>query len=325
MRKLNDRTFPEALAAMRQPFHAGYYAMYSSLLDGIVTEPTWMLIPIDDHLVHRGDGVFESAKCVDGAIYNLGAHLARLERSALALNYNLSWSMADITRCAVETVCAGERRDCLVRIIISRGPGSLGVSPYDSPAPQLYVVAYALPTPFMQRRPEGATLISSRVPVKQPFFTGVKCCNYLPNVLMKREAVDAGADFAVAFDDAGHLAEGATENVGVVQADGALAFPRLDNILCGTTMLRVMELAQALVRGGVIPAVGWADISRADLAAAREVLIVGTTTDVTAVRSVDGRPVGDGRPGPVARQLDALLRDDIRTNASLRVDAFRET
>ncbi len=322
MRELDGDAFLVALAAMRQPFHDNYYAMYSSLFDGIVTDPTRMLIPIDDHLVHRGDGVFESAKCVDGALYNMAGHLARLERSALALDYVLPWSMDEVAALTVETVRAGSRRDCIVRIIVSRGPGSFGVSPYESPRPQLHVVAYALPAPFMQRHPEGASVISSRVPVKQPFFAGVKCCNYLPNVLMKREAVDAGADFAVAFDDAGFLAEGATENIGLVRADGMLVFPRLDNILAGTTMLRVMALAETLVRDGLLCGVGAADIPAVEIDRAREALIVGTTTDVTAVRSFDGRGVADGRPGPLARELDALLRADIASNGLLRTEVF---
>ncbi len=322
MRRLDREQVCEALAAMRQPFHDNYYAMYSSIYGGIVTDPIWMLIPIDDHLVHRGDGVFESAKCVAGGLYNMAGHLERLERSALALDYALPWSMAEVEAMTVETVRAGGRRDCLTRIIVSRGPGSFGVSPYESPRSQLHIVAYALPETFMRRHPEGASVVSSRVPVKQPFFAGVKCCNYLPNVLMKREAVDAGADFAVAFDDAGFLAEGATENIGVVRADGALVFPRLDNILRGTTMVRVMELAGVLVEAGLLRTVGYADIPPSEIDHAREVLIVGTTTDVTAVRTFDGRAVGDGRPGRVARRLADLLRTDIDTNEALRTEVF---
>ena len=103
----------------------------------------------------------------------------------------------------------------------------------------------------MTAHPEGARVIKSRVPPKQSFFARLKSCNYLPNVLMTREAADAGADFAVAFDEQGFLTEGATENFGIVTSDGMLMVPRAVNILAGTTMLRVMELAEQLVTDGV--------------------------------------------------------------------------
>ncbi len=316
--KLIDRTaFMGILDKVRKDFHENYYAMYSSVYGGIVTDPSLMMIPIDDHMVHRGDGVFETFKCVGGSIYNMKAHLERLEHSAAGLHYKLPWSVEEMGRMVVETVRTGGHRDCLVRLFVSRGPGSFDVNPYDCRGPQLYVVVTFLKRPFMELHPDGAVVRTSRIPVKEPFFAAIKSCNYLPNVLMKKEAVDLKADFAAAFDGKGCLAEGATENLGIVTKKKNLLFPRLDGILCGTTMMRVMDLAETAVREGLLSKAGFSDILRDDILNASEVIIVGTTPNVVTVREFDGMRIGDGSPGPVQRRLNALLVDDILHNRQL--------
>jgi branched-subunit amino acid aminotransferase/4-amino-4-deoxychorismate lyase len=312
----------EQLPLLKQPYHADYLAMYSTVLGGVVTDPTVMTVPIDDHMVHRGDGIFEMFKCVEGGLYNLEGHLSRLLRSTQDLAFVLPLTVGRLREIILETVRIGASQNCAVRMFVSRGPGSFGVNPYDCPAAQLYVVVTRLTDPFMTRHPEGATVSTSSIPVKHPFFAGVKNCNYLNNVLMKKEAVDAGVDFVVAFDEQGRLGEGATENVGVVTADGVLTFPCLDGILMGTTMMRVMELAKIVVDAGILKDVCFGDISRQQIEAAQEIFIAGTTTDVTYVHTFDGQLVGEGIQGPVFRQLSQLLLDDIHTNSELRTPVF---
>ncbi|MFO7869991.1 MAG: aminotransferase class IV [Kiritimatiellia bacterium] len=306
----------------RRPFHDRYLAMYSNAWDGIVTDPVLMTVPFDDHVVHRGDGVFESLKCVNGAVYNMNAHLERLGRSAEALDLEPAGNMDEIGALVLETARAGGRRNCSIRVLVSRGPGSLGVSPADCPQTGLYVVAAVLKEPFMNTHPEGARVISSSIPVKRPEYARVKCCNYLPNVLMKKEALEREADFAAGFDDEGLLAEGATENMGIVTKDGRLLFPRLDGILRGTTMVRVLELAQELVCSGRLAAAEYSDITKKDMKEADEMLVVGTTLDVVAVKEFDGETIGAGQPGKIHSQLSGLLRRDIRSNSSMRTAVF---
>lgn len=311
----------EALAAWgrrRDCYGARYLAMYSSLLGGIVTDPGLMLVPIDDHMVHRGDAVFEAMKCVNGAIYQLEAHLDRLVRSAEPIGLVSPLSREELTTAILDSVQAAGGGDCAIRLLISRGPGSFGVNPYDCPEPTVYIIVTSLGPAFMELHPKGATVGVSGVPLKPSFFAGVKSCNYLPNVLMAREAVDGGLDFVVAFDDAGHLAEGATENVGIVSAEGALLFPHPGFVLRGTTMVRVMELAEALLARGELSGIGYASIDRAAIMQAREVIIVGTTRNVTSVREFDGRAVCPDGPGPVALALAELLDDDIRHGEAMR-------
>jgi branched-chain amino acid aminotransferase len=279
--------------------------MYSSVFGGIVTDPRLMLVPADDHVVHRGDGVFETIKFLNHRVYLLREHIVRLFSSAARIGLKSPWSPDDLVEITQETVRAGGHETGLIRILLSRGPGSLGVNPYDCPRPGLYVLAHKLGPSFMDAHPAGARVRASAVPVKSGFFANVKSCNYLPNAMMKKEAVDAGVDFTVAYDERGFLAEGATENLGLVMSDGVLLAPRADRILTGTTMLRVLELAAPHMK------TGHADLRREDVLNAAEILIFGTTPDVTAVVEYDGRPVGGGVPGPVYRRLADLLRRDI--------------
>ncbi|HOE60923.1 MAG TPA: aminotransferase class IV [Kiritimatiellia bacterium] len=318
MKRIDFSNYLDALQQRRQPWQQGYYAMYSSVLGGVVRDPLLMQVPLDDHLVHRGDGVFDTFKCVGRAAYNLEAHLQRLLRSASSIG--LSWpdGIDGIRALTVETLAEAGREVCSGRVMISRGPGSFGVSPYESPAPALYIVVYAAGVPFMVRHPEGARVRRSQVPVKPARFATVKHCNYLPNVLMKREAVDWGVDFVVGFDDDGLMAEGATENFGIVTRAGELLFPRVETVLDGTTMLRVMQLAEPLAAEGALRAIGFRDITEADVRDAAEMLVVGTTINVVSVREFEGVPIADGRPGKIGQTLNDLLTRDIETNAALR-------
>ncbi len=306
-----DSALPLWLAAARAPFHENYYAMFSSAWNGIVTDPLLMSVPVDDHLVHRGDGVFETLKCVSGKIYLCREHIARLFASAGKVGLKPAWSQDEIIEIVRQTVRAGARRDCLVRILLSRGRGSFGVSPYDCPKPGLYVIAHKLSPPFMDAHPEGAKCRTSAIPVKPDFFATSKTCNYLPNALMKKEAVDAGVDFTISFDERGKVAEGATENIGILTKQRELLVPKGDRILLGTTMLRVMDLAKENLLGPTLDLVDHASIGRRHIASAAEAFIFGTTPDVTAVIEFDGRKIGDGKPGPVWRILSGLLRRDI--------------
>lgn len=313
MKRFSLSDWPELATRLQRPFQAGYFAMYSSLYGGIVTDPALMLIPLDDHMVHRGDGIFEALKVVRGRIYGLEAHLERLHQSAKALALNFPVSDDELRAIIAETVRVAGKADCMIRIYISRGPGSFGVNPYDCPAPQLFVVVTALGTPFMAHHPGGGRIRSSQVAAKSAAMSHIKNCNYAPNVLMKKEAVDAGVDFVAGFDENGFLTEGAIENMGIVTSDRRLLFPRLDRILAGTTMLRIMELARSLIPKGVLKDVAFADIRRHDILAASEFIITGTTINVVAGVEFDGQPIGTGKPGPVYHALAELLDRDINS------------
>lgn len=302
----------------RRPYHDHYYAMFSGILGGIVTDPVAMTVPADDHVVHRGDGVFETIKCAEGFVYGLALHLERLAASAGRIGLRVPEPPEGLRDIVLETIRAGGRRDCLVRVLLSRGPGGFGVGPSECSEPGLYVIAYRLSPPFMEAHPEGARAVVVDVPLKPGFLATIKTCNYLPNALMKAAAQAAGADFPVAFDERGFLAEGATENLGIVTVRRVLQLPRSGRILDGITVRRVRAMAPAAVHAGALSAVESADIPRVALDEASEILVFGTTPDVTAVVQLDGRPVGTGRPGPAHAALGRLLAEDIRSNNGMR-------
>lgn len=306
------------LDAQRSAYHDEYYTMYSSLLDGITNDPMLMQVPVDDHLVHRGDGIFETFKCVGGAIYNLNGHLERFERSADMLSLQMRWSQTEIRELVIETVRRSEHKDCSIRLMLSRGPGSFSVNPYDCNGPQLFIIVSKLKPSFIEEHPGGATLGISKVSAKLSFFARVKNCNYLPNVLMRKEAADTGVDFVVGFDSRNMMTEGSTENVGIITRKNELAFPSLDGILCGTTMMRIADLARENSAGLGISAVNFRDIPAAELDDAAEIIIVGTTPNVTAVRKFNGKPTPRPVPGRIASALNRMLLHDIHHNTRMR-------
>jgi branched-chain amino acid aminotransferase len=318
MKVIDARQFVEELQALRPAGGSLYYLFYSSLWDGYTTDPALMVVPFDDHLVHRGDGVFETMKCEDGAVYNLDAHLQRLQRSSYQMGLAIRGGIAAVREKILELLAIVQQPACSIRVVVSRGPGGMGVSPSESIGSQIYILIYRAGEPFMHKHPEGAKLCKSKIPQKTAMFATAKTCNYLPNVLMRAEAEAWNVDFVVGVDPQGHITEGATENVGIVSKSGRLIFPPLDTVLAGTTMLRVAELACQLEAKGMISGVIFRPIREEELDAAREILIVGTTLNVVSVVEYQHQPVGDGRPGPVGRALDALILEDTQKNSTLR-------
>jgi branched-subunit amino acid aminotransferase/4-amino-4-deoxychorismate lyase len=317
MKVITRENYFTELASVRRPYHDQYKAMYASDLQGIVLDPLLMRIPVDDHMVHRGDGAFEMCKCVQRGIYNLGAHIKRLFDSMQALGLVLPVPRDALPSIVLETVRASGLDDAALRIYVSRGPGSFGVSPADCPVAHLYVVVSTLSPGFMELHPEGARVGISRVPLKPGVFATMKHCNYLPNVLMKQEALSRGLDFTLGLDHEGYLAEGPTENFGIITKDRRLVFPQTDRVLAGTTMMRVLELAKALCQAGELQSAGFGRIHPQDVLDAAEMIIVGTTTDVTHVCRFEDRCWGT--VGPLTQVLRAALLEDVRSGTLMRV------
>jgi branched-chain amino acid aminotransferase len=281
-----------------------------------------MTVPVDDHMVHRGDGIFEAFKCVNGNIYNLRAHLERLERSARAVHLTLPASLEHITDLVIGTIRVAGARDCLIRLFVSRGPGGFTTNPYECPSSQIYIVACNPSVYPKELSTEGVLIKSSSIPVKKSYFANIKSCNYLPNVLMKKEAVDAGVQYTVSIDENGFLGEGSTENIGLVTPNRTLKFPRFARILKGTTVTRVAELAESLVADGKLEQVVFEDINLNEAYSGAEILLFGTTFDVLPAVVFDGHAIGSGRPGEIYQSLHALLMKDIERNSALHTPVF---
>ena len=307
---LDSNAYAQRLLAAKRSGEGALYAFYEHRLKAITRDPKQMLIPVDDHLVHRGDGVFESLKAEHGRIYLLDEHLARLARSAEGLRLDLPCGLAELREIIVAVAGAAGREAQNLRVIAGRGPGGLGIDPNESLHSSLYVIAYRFTPKPGDYYAKGLTACRSAVPAKSGPESQIKSTNYIANMLMVREARERGVDLSVSFSKDGCLAEAAIANVCIVDASGSLAVPEFTHALKGTTILRAMELL-----GREIPVVQ-RPLREKEIFTAREMLVLGTTFDCTAIVSYEGRPVGEGRPGPVAARILELLRADLLDNGT---------
>ncbi len=310
VQELSREKWFEQLQKNISPQSKKFDLMYSSLWGGYVTDSSMMVIPMDDHQVHRGDAVFEAIKFINKKIYLLDAHIERLKISAEKIYLPMKWSSQEIKNLLQELVNVSKLQSGLIRLFLSRGPGGFTTNPYDSVGPQLYVILTPVTPPSEQKYKEGCSLGRSQIEQKSEFWSQIKSCNYLPNVLMKKESVDRGVDLTVGFDAQGFMTESSTENIVIVDRKGNLCRPLLRNILKGTTMLRAFQMAESLIAKGVIAAIQERDLHESDLILAKEVMVIGTTWDVMAVTSYQGQKIGGGLPGPCALALNDLIRQD---------------
>ena len=303
----------EASTRLQQAVHAkavNFHAMYSSVLGGIVTDPAFMVLPLDDHMVHRGHSVFDTAAIVNGKLYQLDAHIERLLRSAEMARLQLPHAPEQLRQIIIDTAAASRQRDASVRYWVSAGPGGFGLAPGECVSSSFYVMIFS-PQPEPERfYTEGVKVVTSSVPIKPPFFARVKSTNYLPNALVIMEAKDHGADNGVFIDARGLVGESSNMNVAFVTPDRVLRHPNFDAILTGITVQRVLQLAQRLVDQGDLRAIEVADVPVAEGRAAAEMLMLGSSIKVAPVVQWDGQPIGDGKPGPIAKKLLEMWRAD---------------
>ncbi len=307
-----DIVGPEAylarLMAAPRPGGQSVLAFYDHRIGVIGADPRLMCIPLDDHLVHRGDGVFETLKYLGRRLYQVQPHFDRMRRSASAIFLEPPCLWEQVAELTLDVCRAGGADDGMVRVLVGRGPGGFGIDPAECPTPSLYIVAYAFhprPAAVFER---GVTAFRTSIPAKQNYLARIKSIDYLPNVLMKREATARGEDYPVCYDDKGFLAEGATENICIVDAAGRFVVPELNNALTGTTLLRAVEFMRPEME------VVFTGIRETDIATAREMFILGTTNDCLSIVRYNGVPVGDGRPGPVSKRIKHLIVADIAAN-----------
>jgi 4-amino-4-deoxychorismate lyase len=310
----------EQLRTLRTRQAVRYWAFYSSVLGGIVTDPALMVIPFDDHMVHRGHGVFDTAAIVDGRIYDLEAHLDRFVRSAQTSRLRVPHTRDEMRDIIVRTTAASGKRDGSIRYWLSSGPGSLGLTPAAGAAPGFFVMIFAGLSYPDAWYTDGLRVMTTTYPIKPPLYAVTKSTNYLPNVLMQMEAQAAGLDNGIFVDEAGNVGESSNMNVAFVTQDRVFKHPRFDHILSGCTSLRLLELARTLVGGGLIRDVQVGDVPVVEARAAREMMLIGSSVKVAPVVEWDGKPIGDGKPGPVAAALRQVLQDDMRTARERLID-----
>jgi 4-amino-4-deoxychorismate lyase len=306
----------EGLLRLRGAAHRkadNLYAMYSSVLGGIVTEPALMVLPLDDHMVHRGHGVFDTATLTEGMLYQLDPHLDRLLRSAELARIRLPFPRERLRQIILETAAASDRQNAAVRYWLSAGPGGFGLSPVECIGSCFYVIVFKQEAYPERYYTEGMKVITSSVPIKPPLFARIKSTNYLPNALVVLEANEKAADNGIFVDARGMVAESSNMNVAFVTDQRVFLYPPFDAILSGVTIQRVLQFARRLVDGGDLHESVMADVPVNAGKQAAEMMLIGSAIKIAPVVEWDGHRIGNGKPGRIAKKLLELWHEDARS------------
>jgi branched-chain amino acid aminotransferase len=275
-------------------------------IDGRIVNGSEARIPVTDHGLLYGDGIFEGIRISARRVFRLDAHLARLSRSARALALEIPGGLAHARQVVLDTARAFGADQAYVRLIVTRGEGPLGVDPTTCAAPRLLCIVDRLAVYPPELVDRGLDLITSslRRPPADVLDPNVKSLNYLNNALARLEARQRGADDALLLNAAGAVAEAAVANVFALHGDRLCTPPTTDGALEGITRGTVIEAAPAL---GL--RVQQRTLGRTDLFGADEVFLTGSGAGVAPVRSLDGRTIGAGRPGPLTAKVELAYRE----------------
>ena len=216
-------------------------AFYSSELGGIVTHPAFHILHMDDHLVHRGHAVFDTALITDGYIYQLPQHVERFAISAASAGISLPVSNEALMRIILDTAAASKKSNGIVKFWASSGRGGYALSPSECIEPNIYAVATSENTEPIDRT-LGWKACPSPIPPKAAPFGRIKSNNYLQNVLALTQAQSDGMDVGIFVDDKGFILEGPNSNFGLLTQDNVFVTPPFDNCLAGITVQRLMEI-----------------------------------------------------------------------------------
>jgi len=269
-------------------------------IDGKYYDERAAKISVFDHGLLYGDGVFEGIRAYHGRVFKLREHIDRLFCSAKAILLNIPMSHAHITRAVVEACRINKIRDGYIRLVVTRGVGTLGLNPNRCKNPSVIIIADKIqlyPPALYQKGMEIVTVPTVRS-LHSALNPAIKSLNYLNNILAKLEANNAGVEEAVMLNAEGFVAECTGDNLFIVK-NGELQTPPLSaGALYGITRGVVMELAE---EEGL--AVSEPNLTRYDLFNADECFLTGTGAEIVPVVKIDGRVIGAGKPGPITRKL----------------------
>ena len=257
-------------------------------------------ISVFDHGVLYGDGVFEGIRSYGGKVFRLQAHVRRLYDSALGIRLTVPISQEEMAKAITDTLQANSLRDSYIRVVVTRGAGTLGLDPNRCPEPNVFIITDKISLYPDELYENGLDIITAATMRNHPNAVNprVKSLNYLNNILAKIEAIDAGTLEAVMLNHLGYVAECTGDNLFIVRDEVVFTPPIAAGILEGITRDEILDIA----RGQGI-AVREENLTRQDLYVADECFLTGTAAEVVPVVRIDKRPIGTGRPGPVTKQL----------------------
>jgi branched-chain amino acid aminotransferase len=267
-------------------------------------------ISVFDHGLLYGDGVFEGIRAYNGRVFKLQEHIERLYCSAQAILLPIPMTPAAMEEAVLETCRQNRIRDGYIRLLVTRGVGTLGLNPNRCKRPSVVVIADKIqlyPPELYEEGMEIVTVPTTRN-LHNALHPAIKSLNYLNNVLAKIEANNAGVEEAIMLNSQGFVAECTGDNIFIVRQGQLLTPPLSSGALHGITRGVVMELARKQ---------GWPvaepDLTRYELYTAQECFLTGTGAELIPVVKIDGRVIGDGKPGSMTLKLEQDYRELTRS------------
>jgi len=270
-------------------------------------------VSVFDHGLLYGDGVFEGLRSYGGKVFRLRQHIDRLWDSARAILLEVPITREEMAEAVNSLLHANGVEDGYIRIVVTRGAGTLGLDPNRTSNPQVIIIADTITLYPIEFYDHGLEIVTVSVTRNHPAALNprIKSLNYLNNILAKIEGLQAGCVEALMLNHQGEVAECTGDNIFLVR-DGVLLTPPLDaGILEGITREAVIELA----RQAGVP-VRETPLTKHDVYIADECFLTGTAAEVVPVVKVDSRSIGSGRPGPITIDLTERFGALVRSEAT---------
>src|SRR5687767_654234 len=269
-------------------------------IDGQYFDEQNAKISVFDHGLLYGDGIFEGIRAYNGRVFKLKEHIDRLFYSAKAILLNVPMSHEQICRAVVDTCRQNNIHDGYIRLVVTRGVGGLGLNPNKCKNPSVIVIAdkIQLYPPEMYERGLDIITVPTTRNLHSAVNPAIKSLNYLNNILAKIEANLGGCEEAIMLNSQGYVSECTGDNLFIIKAGKMHTPPLSAGALYGITRSVVIDLAR---EAGI--AVTEPDLTRYDLFNADECFLTGTGAELIPVVKIDGRVIGDGKPGAVTKSL----------------------
>ncbi|MDR2673589.1 MAG: branched-chain-amino-acid transaminase [Opitutaceae bacterium] len=282
-------------------------------LDGKFVDQADAKISVFDHGLLYGDGIFEGIRLYQGNIFRLDAHLERLEYSAKAILLKMPWTRREISDATCETCRQNHLADAYIRLVVTRGAGDLGLSPWLCPKPSIFIIADKIalyPDEYYTKGLEIVTVPTRRLN-PAAFSPAIKSLNYLNNIMAKIEARQFGALEAIMLNDQGYVVECTGDNLFIVHKGEIITPSATQGALKGITRAAVFDIAREI---GV--PIREDNLTRYDVWNADEVFLTGTAAETIPITRLDGREIGAGAPGPVFARVLAAFRKRVLTEGT---------